>query len=154
MALLWQTIFGGRKKVSRVKAEVLRFLIAGGIAAALNWSARFVCSFFMPFELAVVAAFTVGLVSGFTLMRYWVFGAEADPVGRQFVTYVAVNLFALVQTVVVSSVLARWLLPWAGVERHAHGIAHAAGIVVPAITSFFGHKKATFRKAPMSSSEL
>lgn len=132
---------------------MLRFLIAGGIAAALNWGARFVCSPFMPFELAVVAAFMVGLVSGFTLMRYWVFNADADPVGRQFVTYVAVNLFALVQTVVVSSVLARWLLPWAGVERHAQGLAHAAGIVVPAVTSFFGHKKATFRKASVQSTK-
>ncbi|HEX2730886.1 MAG TPA: GtrA family protein [Polyangiaceae bacterium] len=129
-----------------MKSEVVRFLIAGGTAAALNWGARYVCSWFVPYEVAVVLAFLVGLLSGFLLMRGWVFGAAEAPLPKQFATYVAVNLLALLQTLVISSVLARWLLPAIGIERYAAGIAHAVGIAVPVVTSFVGHKKATFRK--------
>jgi putative flippase GtrA len=45
----------------------------------------------------------------------------------------------------VSLLLARWLLPAAGVEQHVEAIAHAFGVAVPVITSYFGHRLATFR---------
>jgi putative flippase GtrA len=41
--------------------------------------------------------------------------------------------------------LARRLLPAAGITEHAEAIAHAVGVAVPVVTSYFGHKKATFR---------
>ena len=54
-------------------------------------------------------------------------------------------MLAVLQTLVVSLVLARWLLPALGVTQHAEAIAHAVGVAVPVVTSYFGHKLATFK---------
>jgi putative flippase GtrA len=123
----------------------MRFLIAGGSAAVVNWGTRFLLSRFLPYEAAVAGSFVFGLITGFLLMRSWVFGAAHHPIRRQAATYVVVNLLALLQTLIVSSLLARWMLPALGITRHAEALAHAAGIAVPVATSFVGHKKATFR---------
>jgi putative flippase GtrA len=136
-----------------MRGELLRFLVAGGTAALVNWASRFVLSRFLVYELAVVGAFMFGLVTGFLLMRGWVFQATDQPVRRQIVTYVVVNLLALLQTLAISSLLARWLLPAIGVTKNAEALAHAAGIAAPALTSFVAHKQATFRVRPQVSSE-
>ena len=122
-----------------------RYLFAGGIAAAANYGSRFLFSVWMPFEAAVTVAFTVGLATGFIIMRSYAFEGAGKPISPQAVKYLGVNMLALVQTLVVSSVLARWLLPALGVEFHAEAIAHAFGIAVPVITSYFGHRYVTFK---------
>jgi putative flippase GtrA len=121
------------------------FLISGGLAAGLNWGSRFLFSEFFRFEVAVVLAFLVGLFSGFILMRVFVFNGAGKPIVPQAGKYVAVNLFALVQTLVISLVLARWLLPSFGIGEHAEALAHLVGVLVPVVTSYFGHKFLTFR---------
>ena len=45
-----------------------------------------------------------------------------------------VNLLALLQTLVVSLVLARWALPAIGVREHVEAIAHLVGVAVPVFT--------------------
>ncbi len=121
------------------------FLLAGGIAAAANFGSRFIFSLWVRYEWAVVLAFCVGLTVGFVLMRTFVFDARHKPVGPQFARFVGVNLFAAVQTFVISIVLARWLLPAVRVESHAEAIGHLAGVVFPMITSYFGHRLLTFK---------
>jgi len=121
------------------------FLIGGGVAAGLNWGSRFLFSEFFRFEVAVVLAFLVGLLSGFILMRLFVFNGAGKPIASQVGKYVAVNLFALVQTLVISLVLARWVLPPFGIVEHAEAVAHLVGVLVPVVTSYFGHKLFTFR---------
>jgi putative flippase GtrA len=123
-----------------------RYLLAGGAAAASNYGSRFIFSRWIPFELAVVCAFGVGLLTGFTLMRRFVFDGARKPLRPQVAKYLVVNLIALVQTLVVSSVLARWLLPSLGVDaRFVEAVAHAFGVGVPVVTSYFGHRHATFK---------
>lgn len=121
------------------------FLVSGGIAAGLNWSSRFFFSEFFRFDVAVVLAFLVGLLSGFVLMRFFVFNGLNKPIAPQAGKYVAVNLFALLQTLVISLVLARWALPSAGIVGHAEALAHLIGVIVPVVSSYFGHKFLTFR---------
>jgi putative flippase GtrA len=128
-----------------VSAQFLRYLAAGGIAAAANYLSRFAFSVWFAFESAVVLAFFVGLITGFVLMRQFVFEGAGKPVAPQAVKYVLVNLVALVLTVGVSSLLARWLLPALGVVRHVEAIAHAFGVAVPVLTSYVGHRLATFK---------
>lgn len=41
--------------------------------------------------------------------------------------------------------LAYYVLPGVGVTRFAPEIAHAAGVVFPVFTSYFGHKHWSFR---------
>jgi putative flippase GtrA len=125
--------------------QFVYFLISGGVAAALNWGSRFLFSEFVRFEVAVVLAFLVGLLSGFILMRVFVFSGGGKPIAPQAGKYVAVNLFALLQTLVISLVLARWLLPSVGIVEHAEALAHLVGVLVPVVTSYFGHKFLTFR---------
>lgn len=121
------------------------FLVSGGLAAFLNWSSRFLFSLWLPFEVAVVAAFFVGLLSGFLMMRLYVFDGAGKPLLPQAYVYFAVNMFALLQTLIVSVALARWLLPSLGLTQHIEAIAHLAGVLVPVVTSYFGHKLLTFR---------
>ena len=128
-------------------ADLARYLLAGGLAAVCNYLARFAFSRFLPFEVAVVFAFVVGLGAGFLLMRRYAFGVKSRPTWKQGATYVAVNLLALAQTVLVSSVLLRWVLPMLGVARGAEAIAHACGVAIPVATSYVGHRHFTFRQS-------
>jgi len=122
-----------------------RFLAAGGIAASANFGSRFLFSEFVAFEAAVVLAFMVGLATGFLLSRAYVFMASANSLGREAIWYVIVNLLALAQTWLVSVYLARALGDGMGVEL-AQATAHLAGIILPVISSYFGHKYLTFRE--------
>lgn len=99
----------------------------------------------MPFEFAVVAAFIVGLVSGFLMMRVYVFNGRAQPLGAQASKYVLVNMLGLAQTLVISSVLAKTILPSLGMESGVEALAHLIGVITPIITSYFAHKFMTFR---------
>jgi len=126
-------------------SELLLFLVSGGIAAFLNWASRFLFSLWMPFEFAVVAAFFVGLTSGFVMMRLYVFKAGERPVMPQASKYVFINMLALVQTLIISVTLARWVLPSLGAAEHAEAMAHFVGVLAPVGTSYFGHKFLTFR---------
>ncbi|CAG1771092.1 hypothetical protein BAC3_01546 [uncultured bacterium] len=125
--------------------QFVLFLLSGGLAAGLNWGSRFIFSKWLPFELAVTAAFFVGLLSGFLLMRWFVFDGRGKPIMSQAGKYVLVNLFALLQTLLISSVLARWLLPWLGMVQHIEALAHLVGVLVPVVTSYIGHKRWSFR---------
>lgn len=121
------------------------FLVSGGIAAALNWGSRFLFSRWMPFELAVVLAFAVGLASGFVLMRLLAFRGGGRPVLPQIGRYLLVNAAALAQTLVISVVLARWALPWIGIHEQAEALGHLVGVLVPVVTSFLAHRSFTFK---------
>ena len=54
--------------------EFARFLGVGGIAALANLCSRYVLNFVMPFEVAVVLAYMVGMVVGFLLFQKMLFG--------------------------------------------------------------------------------
>ncbi|MFN9030644.1 MAG: GtrA family protein [Betaproteobacteria bacterium] len=121
------------------------FLVAGGLAAAANYGSRFGFSLWFSYPVAIVLAYLVGMTVAFILMRQYVFDGTGKALGPQVVKFILVNVLAVLQTLVVSLVLARWLLPALGVESHVEAIAHAFGVAVPAVTSYLGHKKATFR---------
>lgn len=124
---------------------LLRYGVAGGVAAASNYGARFVFSRWLPFEAAVAAAAVVGTVVAFVLMRRYVFGPGREAVHWQGAAFAMVSAASAAQTLVISSLLARWLLPALGLERGVEAIAHGAGLVVPALTSYVAHRRITFR---------
>jgi len=121
------------------------FLVAGGLAALANYGSRFAFSVWFSYAIAIVLAYLVGMAIAFALMRQYVFDGRGKAVGPQVARFVGVNVIAVAQTLVVSLLLARWLLPAAGIEAHAEAIAHAIGVAVPVVTSYFGHRLATFR---------
>ena len=121
------------------------FLLAGGVAAAANVGARLVFSRYFGLEVAVVLAYLVGMAVAFALMRSRVFPAAAGSLARQISMFTVINAVAVLQTLVVTIVLARWALPATGMEEHVEDLAHVVGVCVPIVTSFFGHKYVSFR---------
>jgi putative flippase GtrA len=126
--------------------QFARFLIAGAIAAAANVLSRIVFSQFMGLAAAVVLAYCVGMLVAFLLMRAQVFARSGSPLSHQVAKFVAVNVAAVVQTLVITLLLARWALPALGVQRFVEEIAHIVGVCVPVVTSYFGHKHFSFRQ--------
>ena len=118
-----------------MQKQFWRFLAAGGVAAAANFGSRFLFSLWVRYEWAIVFAYLVGMIVAFLLMRCFVFDAGGRPPARQAAIFVAVNLFALLQTLLVSIALARWV---------SEAIAHLVGVMVPVVTSYFGHRLLTF----------
>jgi putative flippase GtrA len=128
-----------------VRSRFLRFLLVGGFAAGVNVGSRILLSQWLPYPVAICAAFVVALGTAFVLNRSFVFAQGADAVHVQAMWFTLVNLAALAQTLAVSLLLARYLLPMAGIVRGAETIAHAVGVAVPIFTSYLGHKRLSFR---------
>jgi len=128
-----------------VTRRFVAYLLAGGAAALLNLSSRFVFAHWFNYPVSIVLAFLVGLICGFVLMRWLVFDGAAKSAARQIPLYLLVNLLALAQTLCVSLIFARWVIPSLGLAIGPEGPAHLIGILVPVVTSYFGHKYLTFR---------
>lgn len=127
-----------------VSRQFIGFVLVSGIAGAANFGSRFLFSLLLPYTVAICAAFVVGLTTAFLLNRRYVFSDSLQSKQSQALRFLAVNLVALVQTVLVSLLLARWLLPLIGWTWQPEAVAHAAGIAVPAVTSYLAHKHWTF----------
>lgn len=129
----------------KLSREFLAFLVTGGVAAVVNFGSRLVFSQWLEFGSAVVLAYFTGMVTAFVLARLFVFTTTGQTVGRSAMWFAVVNLVAVLQTWAVSLVLARWALPGLGLTWHVDELAHAVGIVLPVLTSYFGHKHLSFR---------
>jgi putative flippase GtrA len=127
--------------------RLLMFLLVSGFAAAANVAARVMFGLWFSYLVSIVLAFFVGLITAFALNRLVVFRDRTGVLHHQAAWFVAVNLFALLQTAAISLVLARWALPPLGVP-HAETWAHIVGVAAPAITSYIAHNRLTFRRAP------
>jgi putative flippase GtrA len=126
-------------------SQIVRYLAAGFGAACANFGSRFLFSNYLSYGIAVVLAYLVGMAVAFLLMSRHVFHSTQGSVTSQVVKFAAVNLLAVLQTLAVSVGLAQWFLPSIGVQDHAEALGHLAGVLVPVVTSYFGHKFFTFR---------
>lgn len=128
-----------------ITPQFLRFLVAGGVAAGANFGSRFVFSIFFTYGVAVFLAYLVGMLVAFLLMRGLVFNARQGPLAPQVTKFIGVNVLAVLQTLAISLLLARWVLPSVGIMDNAEALGHLVGVLVPVLTSYFGHKFLTFR---------
>jgi putative flippase GtrA len=124
--------------------QLILFLVAGGFAALANFGSRIALSHVMPYVPAILAAYLIGITTAFLLNRAFVFTGAANPVVQQAWRFAVVNAAALVQTVLISLLFARLLLPALGIEAHAETIAHGFGVIIPVFTSYLGHKHYSF----------
>lgn len=128
--------------------QFARFLLTGGIAASANIGSRVVFSLWVPYIPAITLAFCVGLTTGFLLNRGWVFTRTGRGWLVEAMWFTAVNFVGLAQTIGISWILSKIILPALGQEAFVAETAHAIGVVVPVITSYLGHKYFTFRVQP------
>lgn len=133
--------------VSRASVvEFARFLGVGGIAALANLVSRYFLDFVLPFEVAVVLAYMVGMVVGFFLFQKMLFGGSGID-ARRVIRFTWVNIFGATLAWAVSTLMARQVLPVLGWTWHPFEIAHLCGVAAPAVTSYFLHKHYTFARA-------
>ena len=85
------------------------------------------------------------MLVAFLLMRGHVFDANNGALRSQVAKFVGVNVLAVLQTLLISLLLAKWLVQVIGSVQDAEAIAHLVGVLVPVVTSYFGHKLLTFR---------
>jgi putative flippase GtrA len=126
--------------------QFVKFVAVSGVAAMTNFGSRMLFSLALPYAAAIVLAYCAGMAVAFLLNRAFVFSDSANSLRRQMFFFVVVNLFGLAQTLIVSLVLAHWVLPWLGITVYVQEIAHAVGIAVPTISSYLGHKYLSFRR--------
>ncbi len=130
-----------------VRRSVALYLLSGLTSAVCNLATRHLLSQFMPFEVAVTLAYLVGMLIAFLMMKRLAFPGSARSTSSQAMGFVIVNLFGLVQTVVASSLVLRYLMPVLPVPLQFQEVAsHFIGLLLPAVTSYFGHKHFSFRK--------
>ena len=125
--------------------QFLLFVLTGGAAAMVNVLSRVGFSLVLRFELAVLAAYAVGMVTAYILARRYVFTGTGLSVGRSFAAFALVNLVAVLQTWLVSIGLRHLLLPIIGDVELVDLMAHSLGVIVPVFTSYLGHKHVSFR---------
>lgn len=123
------------------------FLVAGGVAALANIGARIAFNTLLPYVPSIVLAYCVGMLTAFVLNRLFVFTKPSNALHQQVLWFLAVNAAAVLQTVVISVVLARWVFPAVDMAFHPATLAHVIGVLVPVVTSYLGHKHLTFRSS-------
>jgi len=123
-----------------------RFVIAGGVAALANFGSRIVLGIWLGYVNSIVIAYCVGMVIAFILTRIFVFEPSTNILHHQVIWFTLVNLVAVLQTLFVSLLFARFIFPMIGMNWHIETVAHAIGVAVPVFTSYLGHKHLTFRR--------
>jgi putative flippase GtrA len=121
------------------------FVAAGGASVVANFLSRIAFNHWVDYSVAVALAYLVGMVVAFVLMRRFVFDAGGRSLRPQVLKFTAVNAWGFVQTLVISLLLARWVLPAVGIVSHAEEIGHFLGLSLLALTSYVLHRMATFR---------
>ena len=125
--------------------QFLLFLLTGGLAAVVNFSSRILYSLWLSYSTAIIVAYITGMITAFFLAKTFVFLDSERAIHHSAFYFVLVNLVAVVQTWVISMLLAFYALPAMGINELAKEIAHAVGIIVPVFTSYLGHKYLTFK---------
>ena len=136
--------FAGKAVNIFFSKEFLIFLITGGVAAAVNFLSRIILSYLgMEFYQAVVIAYILGMVVAYILFRVVVFKKSDISLKKSVFMFCIVNLIGIVLTFLLSNFLYYILLKDLSLFRGE--ISHGIGIMLPAISSFIGHKYFTFK---------
>lgn len=128
-----------------VNNEFLRFLLAGGIAAGVNFFSRILLNQILSFTSSIVLAYLIGMLTAFAICKFCVFSAgKSLRTGKELIGFTLVNVAAVLQTLAVTLLLAERVLPALGIELYRKEFSHFVGISVPIFTSYIGHKYISF----------
>ncbi len=128
------------------RARFLRFLLTGGVAAAVNLVCRYVLNQVMSFAAAVAVAYPCGMLTAYVLGRLFVFERSGRTVTDELWRFTVVNVFAAVQVWIISIGLAEYVFPAVSFNWHPLDVAHLIGITVPVFTSYLGHRHFSFAR--------
>lgn len=126
--------------------EFLSFLITGGVAAIVNLCSRYALGYFIRFEIAVILAYLIGMMTAYVLLRIFVFAPTGRPLAFELGRFTMVNLVSLAMVWSISVALARIVFPAVRFGWYPEEVAHVIGVLAPAIISYFGHRFYTFAR--------
>ncbi len=132
--------------VKHIRTEFMQFLLVGGFAAVVNFFCRIALSELMSFRWAVFIAYLFGMLTAFLLSKYLVFEKSGKHHLHELRDFTIVNILAVIQVWLISVGLAEYLFPAIEYDFFANELAHFIGLMVPAITSYLGHKHFSFKK--------
>jgi len=125
-----------------------RFVVAGGIAALVNWLVRFPIELAVPYFAALLLATSMGMACGFVLYRSWVFPGSTRSLAGQIRDFILVNLTGQAMMLAIATIARQLLLAVQVGPLIAGAAAHTLGIAVGAIVNYLGHRHLTFTTAP------
>ena len=126
--------------------QFILFVVCSTFAAGVNFGSRILFSMAVRYEVAIVFAFCCGLLTAFTLDKFFVFDAKQGKTGKQFIIFFFVNAIGLVLTLSFSLLFRNIIFPAVHFTFYPDEVAHFIGIAVPMFTNFIGHKYFSFRK--------
>ena len=126
------------------KKEFILFVAAGGFAALVNFVSRIIFNFWFSFEVSVVLAYLIGMITAYILTKIFVFKAKSVGLVSSSIKFTIVNILAVLQTYFISVYLYYWLNNNINFDDNKE-IAHFVGIAFPVITSYIGHKYYSFK---------
>jgi putative flippase GtrA len=126
------------------KKEFILFVAAGGFAALVNFVSRIIFNFWFSFEVSVVLAYLIGMITAYILTKIFVFKAKSVGLVSSSIKFTIVNILAVLQTYFISVYLYYWLNNNINFDYNKE-VAHFVGIAFPVITSYIGHKYYSFK---------
>jgi putative flippase GtrA len=126
----------------------IRFVLAGGALAVLNWLLRFPLNEFLSYDFSVTISGMVMMAIGYFIYRKYVFSAANNANGREALIFIAINLVGVIVTAVVSVVSKTLFVERSGLPfDDAKAIGHIYGIGAAAISNYLGHRFVTFNSS-------
>jgi putative flippase GtrA len=110
----------------KIRKEIIRFLTAGAIVNAIDFSIYYFLFHFLPFWVAKGISFTCAGVVGYLLNKHWTF-KSVHPSFAEVARYVFINLLALACNVSTNQMI---LNGW-------HGAVFPALIIASMVTGLF-----------------
>lgn len=129
-----------------VGPRFIRFMITGGVAAAVNLVSRYLLNHFMSFAAAVAVAYLFGMMTAYALGRLFVFDRSGRSVADELWRFTVVNIFAAAQVWIMSVGLGEYVFRSLAFQWHPLEIAHLIGVSVPMFTSYLGHRHFSFAR--------
>ncbi|MEM9243841.1 MAG: GtrA family protein [Pseudomonadota bacterium] len=126
--------------------QFMGFLLVCGFAAIVNFGSRIILGVWMSYATSIIIAYILGIITAYFLCRLFVFKQSRNTPYKQIFYFILVNIFAILQTLLVSVILAYWIFAYFIKNQFLREeIAHFIGICVPAFTSYIGHKYLSFK---------
>jgi len=122
------------------------FVLVGIVSTLCNLGSRYLFQRFSSYELALVGANTVGVLSAYLLNRWFVFKPGDTSMPSELARFTLINLAGITISWLTSVLLYRHAFPALGFAWHPDLVAHAVGIAVPVIPNYWAHRHWTFAR--------
>lgn len=122
-----------------------KFLLAGGIAALINWIARFILNdlFILSLVNSIFIAHLIGMAVAFYLFKNYVFKSKKNTL-LSFRSFLFINIFSLFFIYLTTLLIIKLFLLFSSNIIIIKGLAYGFAIGLTAFTSYYLHKKYTY----------